>query len=185
MGMATSSVEFSFNDIMHCQIDGVTLGSPLGPALANIFVGYSKSKLYQTTSKPEMYYRFMDDTFAVFTYKDAGGLFLDSLNSFHHFLHFNFEKESNLALSFLNVLVEKSSFKFITSIHWKPTFTGQYLRWNSFSSQKRKTNLILTLKGHSSQVFTLNQNVGISLKCILTNSEVSTLCCFQDTAVQK
>ena len=24
----------------------------------------------------------------------------------------------------------------------EPTFTGQYLRWNSFSSQKRKINLI-------------------------------------------
>ena len=55
MEMATSCVEFSFNDIMHRQIDGVAMGSPLGPALANIFVGYYESKLFQTTSKPEMY----------------------------------------------------------------------------------------------------------------------------------
>ena len=55
MEMATSSVEFNFNDIMHCQIDGVALGSPLGPALANIFVGYYESKLFHTTSKPEMH----------------------------------------------------------------------------------------------------------------------------------
>ena len=34
MKMATSSVEFSFNDIMHRQIDEVSMGSPLGPALA-------------------------------------------------------------------------------------------------------------------------------------------------------
>ena len=53
MEMATSSVEFSFNDIMHRQIDGVTIGPPL----ANIFVGYYESKLLQTTSKPEIYYR--------------------------------------------------------------------------------------------------------------------------------
>ena len=52
--MATSSVEFSFNDIMHRHIDRVAMGSPLGPALANIFVGYYESKLFQTTSKPEM-----------------------------------------------------------------------------------------------------------------------------------
>ena len=67
------------------------------------------------------------------------------LNSLYPSLRFTFEKESNLALPFLDVLVEKSPSKFITSIYRKPTFTGQYLRWNSFSPRKRKTNLILTL----------------------------------------
>ena len=65
MKMATSSVEFGFKDIMHRQIDGVAMGSPLGPAIANIFVAYYESKLFQTTSKPEMSYRYMDDTFFV------------------------------------------------------------------------------------------------------------------------
>ena len=71
--------------------------------------------------------------------------FLNSLNSLHPSLRFTFVKESNLALPFLDVLVEISPSKFITSIYRKPTFTSQYLRWNSFSSPKRKTNLILTL----------------------------------------
>ena len=92
MEMATSSVEFSFNDIMHRQIDGIALGSPLGPALANIFVGYYESKLFQTTSKPEMYYRYMDDTFVVFSNEDECDLFLDSLNSLHPSLRFTFEE---------------------------------------------------------------------------------------------
>ena len=70
MEMATSSVEFSFNNIMHRQIDGVAMGSPLRPALANIFVGYNESKLFQTTLKPEMCYRYMDDTFVVFSNED-------------------------------------------------------------------------------------------------------------------
>ena len=45
MQTATSSVEFSFNNIMHRQIDGVAMGSPLGPSLANIFVGYYEALL--------------------------------------------------------------------------------------------------------------------------------------------
>ena len=87
----------------------------------------------------------MDDTFVVFSNEDEYNIFLDSLNSLHPSLRFTFEKESNLALPFLDVLVEKSPSKFITSIYRKPTFTGQYLRWNSFSPRKRKTNLSLTL----------------------------------------
>ena len=92
MEMTISSVEFSFNDIMHRQIDGVAMGSPLRPALANIFVGYYKSKLFQTASKPEMYHRYMDDTFVAFSNKDKCDLFLDSLNLLHPSLRFFFRK---------------------------------------------------------------------------------------------
>ena len=52
MNLATSSVEFTFNNNMHRQIDGVAMGSPLGPALANIFVGYQEVKLFSNTNKP-------------------------------------------------------------------------------------------------------------------------------------
>ena len=38
MKSATSSVEFSFNNTMYKQTDGVAMTSPLGPALANILL---------------------------------------------------------------------------------------------------------------------------------------------------
>ena len=41
---ATSQTHFIFNSKFNNQIDGVALGSPLAPALANIFVGFHKSK---------------------------------------------------------------------------------------------------------------------------------------------
>ena len=142
MEMATSTVEFSFNDTMHCQIDGVAMSSPLGLALADI---YYETELFQAIPKPEVYYRYMDDTFVVCNNEDHCDVFLDRLNFLHPSLRFTMEKESYSSLAFLDVLVEKGSSKFITSVYLKPTFTGQYIRWNSFNPRKRKTNLILTL----------------------------------------
>ena len=37
---ATSEVELSFNGMVYSQMDGVATGSPLGPTLANIFMGH-------------------------------------------------------------------------------------------------------------------------------------------------
>ena len=62
-------------------------------------------------------------------------------------LKFTFEKEKNNCLPFLDVNVERTATGFETSVYRKPTFTGQYLLWESFSPTKQKTNLISTL-GH-------------------------------------
>ena len=132
MKTATISVEFSFNNIMYRQIDGVAMGSPLGPALANIFIGYYESKLFNGISKPTVYCRYVDDTIYLFHKETEFQKFLDCLNSLHSYLKFTNEIETNNSLPFLDVLVTKCDNKFITSVYRKPTFAGQYIHWNSF-----------------------------------------------------
>ena len=94
MQLATSSVEFSFNNNMYQQIDGVAMGSPLGPALANIFVGHQEQKLFNVVNRPLAYFRYVDDTFALFNNEDDCYAFLSHLNSLHPSLRFTHEKES-------------------------------------------------------------------------------------------
>ena len=38
--LATSGTYFLFQGTFYNQIDGATMGSPLGPVLANLFMGY-------------------------------------------------------------------------------------------------------------------------------------------------
>ena len=65
MMMATSGVEFSLSDCMYRQINGVTMGSQRGPALANIFVGYNETRIQQS-ELPELYHQLVDDVFSQF-----------------------------------------------------------------------------------------------------------------------
>ena len=172
MQLAISSVEFSFNNNMHQQIDGITMGSPLGPALANIFVGYQEAKLFNIAKRLLVYFQYVDDTFAIFNKEEDCNTFFIQLNSLHPSLCFTYEKESNHSLPFLDVLVERHDSEFLTSVYRKPTFTGQYLRWNSFSPQKWKINLIGTLLHRTIMICSkskLDQELGKICSILLEN----------------
>ena len=127
MESATSSVEFSFNDTMYKQTDGVAIGSPLGPELASTFVGYHESKLFSCVKKNTIYFRYVHDTFAIFKQESDVDDFLVTLNCLHPTLKFTFEKEHDGKLPFLHILVERTELGFETSVYRKPTFSGQYM----------------------------------------------------------
>ena len=133
MGIATKSVSFSFNEIMYPQIEGVSMGSPLGPILANIFIGFQERHLFESFPEPFIYLRFGDDTFVSFRSRDDALLFFDKLNELHSSLTFNMEEKNNNKLPFLDVLVERCDSSFLTSVYKKPIFTGLYLSWHSFA----------------------------------------------------
>ena len=90
----------------------------------------------------------MDDIFAIFENEAECDEFFKILKSLNPALKFTSEKEESESLAFLDVKIQKSDSKFITSVYRKPSFTGQYIRWDSFGSfgpSKRKKNLISTL----------------------------------------
>ena len=120
MQMATSGVKISFNNTMYRQTDGIAMGSPLDPVLANIFVGYNENKLFDFSTKPQLYKRYVDDTFAIFENEAECDEFFNILHSLHLALKFTSEKEESESLAFLNVKIQKSDSKFITSVYRKP-----------------------------------------------------------------
>ena len=65
---ATSHTHFLFNGCFYDQVDGVAMGSPLAPVLANFFMGhYEKLWLNNYTGPKVLYYRrYVDDIICCF-----------------------------------------------------------------------------------------------------------------------
>ena len=71
MFMATQGL-FMYDNKLYKQVDGVTMGSPLGPTLANFFLGYTEEKIFANNKEllPKLYLRYIDDVYAVFDCDD-------------------------------------------------------------------------------------------------------------------
>ena len=147
----TTDVEFSFDGQLYRQIDGVAMGSPLGPILANIFVGHLETSI-PVDEMPLLYDRFVDDTFSVFVDEEKARIFFSRLNGLHPNLRFTMELESNGRLPFMDVLVEKGEGVLERSVYRKPTFTGLYTRWDSFCPIKHKINLVRSLTSRAMRI---------------------------------
>ena len=58
---------FLYRGKLYCKIDGATMGSPLGPTLANFFLAHlvNQFMIQQDIFMPVHYSRYVDDIFCV------------------------------------------------------------------------------------------------------------------------
>ena len=138
---------------MYPQIDGVSMGCFFALILANIFVGFQERHLFDGFPKPFIYLRYVDDTFVFFRSRNDAFSFFDKLNKLHSSLRFTMREENNGELPFLDVLVERRDSSLLASVYRKPTFTGLYLSWHSFSHRSRKLNLIRCLSYRALDIY--------------------------------
>ena len=148
LNLALKDTYLMFNDKLYQQIDGVSMGSPTGPVLANAFLCFHEQLWLDNCPlefKPILYKRYVDDTFILFENQSHCIKFLDYLNSQHPNIKFTKQEEVNNEISFLDVLVKRYNNKFFTSLFRKNTFTGLGSNFFSFCPPIFKINAIKTL----------------------------------------
>ncbi|XP_059066412.1 uncharacterized protein LOC131857721 [Cryptomeria japonica] len=142
------STFFAFQGIIYEQVDGVAMGSPLSPVIANIFMEhFEEVALHSFPLKPKWWKRYMDDTKVCWPHG------LDMLEEFHTHLNnifpsitFTKELESNNRLSFLDVLIcKKPDGSLGRQVFRKTTHTDLYLHSSSHHHHSQKVGILKTL----------------------------------------
>ena len=172
-----SQCSFMFDDKLYQKIDGVSMGGPLAPSMANAFLAHLENNLLNDNTHlsciPKLFLRYVDDCFALFDNEDDAILFLNVLNSLHSSINFTLEK-GNDCMPFLDVAVKISGDSFVTSIYRKSTHTGVFLNFLASAPTAWKKGLIMCLLHRTklicSNVTLFNAEVDNLRKMFISNS---------------
>ena len=158
--ICTQESHFQFNGEFFDQVDGVSMGSPLGPLFANIFMAdFEKKHMRRLNSLGvNIWCRYVDDIFATMSASNNESSVLEFLNQQHPNIKFTVEKETKNSLPFLDTRVIRNVDKYVTSIYHKKTFTGVYLNWKSLTARKYKIGLINCLLNRIWSICTTQQH---------------------------
>ena len=146
--ISTKGSVFYFNGHYYRQKDGVAMGSPLGPALANAFLAHHETIWLEECPlafAPIFYARYVDDIFVLVRSSEHVSKLSEYFSSKHPNIRFTYELENENTLPFLDVNVFRDAGKFSTTVHRKNTFSGVYSNFRSFMPDTYKRGLVSTL----------------------------------------
>jgi len=143
-----TSTYFCFGGQFYEQTDGVALGSPLSPLIANFFMeDFEKKTIEQATHKPVCWFRNVDDTFIIWPHsKEKLAEFLNHLSGTHNKIQFTMEKEEEDHLPFLDAdIYRKMVGSLRHKVYQKPTHTNLYLHQNLHHHPASKQSVLASL----------------------------------------
>ena len=119
-------------------------GSPLGPSLANFFLGHlERHKLFfKTDYNPKLYIRYVDDIFAVFDKNTPFDNFFNHINNQHPQIKFTVEKSVNNTLAFLDTEIKFIGDHFESFVFRKATNTNVLLNVDAVCPMSWKKGLV-------------------------------------------
>ena len=123
--LLTTNQLFQLDGILYEQVEGVAMGSPLGPLLANTFMCSIEEKLEERKELPSFYKRYMDDTFTI-------------MLDLNENLNFTMEIAEQDTISFVGINITKCGNRIETSVHRKSTNTGLLLHYHSHVDKRYK-----------------------------------------------
>ena len=133
MSLCVSNTYFTHNGKFYKQKQGLPMGSPISPLLANIWLDEIEKCFLSTLSNPpRLWIRYLDDIFTlVKNLEENLKSYLRRLNNVNDKIKFTEERENNKVLNFLDVQVTREEDRFDKKVFRKPAYAGNILHFNS------------------------------------------------------
>ena len=168
------------------QIEGVAMGSPLGPTFANFYMGHIENEIFNNYDiKPPIYQRYVDDIFLVANSVEEINNLKQKFEE-NSVLKFTVELSTNNRIPFLDVSVKNHGNRLITTVHRKATNIGTCLNGNSECSELYKQSVIMSYLTRAYKVSTNWNDFHMEvnhIKQMLINNNYSNS--FVDKIIQK
>ena len=155
LNISTKESHFIYDEKIYSQINGIAMGSPLGPLFADIYINYLENKLMPRLKRDGVLFwrRFVDDTFVILEKNANVDNINEILNSFDQDITFTREEETNNSISFLDIFITRkptnqswiTTSSFDTTIYRKSTYTGLITKWDSFVPDSYKVSTISSM----------------------------------------
>ena len=142
-----NSTSFIYQGQFYQQVEGATMGSPLSPIVANIYMEkFEEEALATAPHPPSLWKRYVDDTFVI-QKEEYSNEFFQHINSIEEKIKFTAEStRADRAMPFLDTLVTpRRDGSLETRVYRKLTHTNQYLQWDSHHAINNKYSIISTL----------------------------------------
>lgn len=113
---------FEFRGKIYKVEHGTNMGNPLSPIIAEFFMSALEIKLKKEGKLPRVWYRYVDDVFAIVT-KDCVNNVLSTLNAQFESIKFTHEMEIDGKLPFLDLEIQRVGTLIEFGVYHKPTTT--------------------------------------------------------------
>lgn len=128
---------FTFRNRFFKIIFGTSMGNPLSPLIAEVFMAKFETDLKSKGLLPRIWHRYVDDVFAIVK-KDQLNDVLTVLNTQYPTIKFTYEMEQNNKLIFLDLELQRKQNRIDIAIHHKPTSTLRYIPSDSYAPIQHK-----------------------------------------------
>lgn len=139
---------FTFNDRIYKQEEGLSMGSPVSPLMADIFMDHLENNHILTPKNPvfhhiKFYRRYVDDCLLILEVEEANptnttNRLLEFVNKVHKNIKFTIEIEEHATINFLDLTLRREDNNISYNIYRKPTQTDNVIPMSSNHPMQHK-----------------------------------------------